>query len=182
MAKRVFISAGHGGSDPGAVSLNGKYREADLALRLRNLVFAGLRTRGVEVISDGEAGENKPLRDAVEIAKKNSTGISVELHFNAAGPSASGVEALAYPNHRVLCQRLCGVIANRLGSPLRGDLGWKPQDSGQHHRLAFCEAGGIILEVCFISNKAELRTYLQSEKDIADALAGVLAAWSVALS
>jgi N-acetylmuramoyl-L-alanine amidase len=169
----VFISAGHSNTDPGAISADGTYREADLAVRLRNRITASLRAIGVETISDGEGQVNQPLRDAVQTAKRNQ-GISIEIHFNAGPPSASGVEALAKPRHKVMSQALCAAIAKHLKSPLRGEGGWKPTNSGQHHRLAFCEANGVILEVCFISNPGELETYLKLEAEIAQSLADVV--------
>ena len=173
--KRIFVSAGHSEKDPGAISKGG-IKEAELALRLRNRVVAALRAKGHDPLSDGEGTENRPLTEAVKVAKKNAKGINVEIHFNAGPATARGVEALAYAVHKVLCKDLCGAIAKHTGSPLRGDFGWKAPNSGQHHRLAFCEAGGLILEVEFISSAAGLAKYLSNEPLIAESLAEALAA------
>lgn len=173
MQKTIFVSAGHGGGDSGAVSLDG-WKEADLAQRLRNRIASDLRSRGCHVVTDGAEGENKALREAVALAGRNN-GPSVEIHFNAGPLSAHGVEALAHPECKVLSQELCEAVARILKNPLRGERGWKPADAGQHHRLAFCDAGGIVLEVCFLSNADEVRAYLAHETEIAAALADVLA-------
>lgn len=174
--KTIIISAGHSNSDAGAVSKDGKLREADLTLRLRNRVATLLRADGtLRVLTDGSDGQNKPLRDAVQIVKANPRAIAVEIHFNAAGSSlAKGVEVLAKPTQRELAQQLAASVANITETPLRGVLGWKPDNAGQHHRLAFCEAGGLILEVEFLSNPAAMAVYLANETEVAVSLANAL--------
>lgn len=173
MSKSVFISAGHGGNDPGAIA-NG-HKEAELALYLRDRIAANLRGMNVRCITDGQAGENKPLRDAVKLAKENA-GPSIELHFNAStNEKANGVEVLAMPELKPLAQQIAMAISGVLKSPLRGHLGYRSQSSGQHHRLAFCQAGGLVVEVCFMTNSAELNNYLFNDESVAVAIAQVLA-------
>ena len=170
--KRVFVGAGHSRDDAGAVSADGKLREADLTLRIRDLI--GCEILGA-VSTDGYRGENEPLRDSIAIAK-TCEGPRIECHFNAAASStAQGVEALSLPELKELSQALAQSVAIVTKSPLRGENGWKPQDSGQHSRLAFClEAKGIILELAFISNPSEMARYLAGEAQIARNIAGVL--------
>jgi N-acetylmuramoyl-L-alanine amidase len=172
--KTVFVSAGHSDRDPGAVSQDGRYREADLAERLRNRIATNLRAVGIWVITDGDGGQNKPLKDAVWMAKKNQ-GPAIEIHFNAGPPGASGTEVLSLPDKKSLAQRIAGAIAKHMKSPLRGESGWKNDSQGQHPRLAFCQAGGLVVEVCFITNSDELKTYLSLETEIAGAIADELA-------
>lgn len=173
MSKPVFISAGHGGSDPGAIA-NG-HKEADLALYLRDRIAAILRGLNVRVVTDGRTGENRPLRDAIKMARENK-GPSVEIHFNAsANGKACGVEVLALPEMKPLAQQIAMAISGVLQTPLRGHLGYRNQSSGQHHRLGFCQAGGLVVEVCFLTNSAELNNYLYHDEDVAGAIAQVLA-------
>jgi N-acetylmuramoyl-L-alanine amidase len=173
MPKTIFVGAGHGGSDPGAVG-NGQ-READLALRLRDKIAALLLTRGFSVKTDGPIGVNQPLSNSIAIAK-NCSGPRVEIHFNAGPPTAQGVEALSLPLEKSLAQDLAQTIAFLTKSPVRGEGGWKSDSSGQHHRLGFCrEGGGVVVEVAFISNNNEMKRYLDREGDIAQAIAQVLA-------
>ncbi len=172
--KPILISAGHSDTDPGAVSRDG-IKESDLAERLRNRIVALLRERNIHCVSDGEGTVNKPLNDAVKLARANPGGVLLEIHFNAGPPTARGVEALSYPKDLELSIDLCKAIAARTGSPLRGREGWKNPSSGQHHRLAFCEAGGLILEVEFMSSVEGLRAYLTHESEIARDLAQVIA-------
>lgn len=174
-AKTIIISAGHSNGDPGAIAANGM-READLALRIRNRVATTLRADGeFRILTDGSDSENKPLRDAIQILKANPGALAVEFHFNAAGrPSVKGIEILCGSEKKTLAQELAVSIATVTGSPLRGILGWKPTNSGQHHRLGFCDAGGLIIELEFLSNPDALAHYLKHEDEVATSLANAL--------
>ncbi|MDQ4119912.1 MAG: N-acetylmuramoyl-L-alanine amidase [Acidobacteriota bacterium] len=174
MGKKILISAGHSTvppKDPGAVS--GKYVEAQLALRMRDMVADRLRAKGFTVIEDGADGVSEPLRKAIALCPQADT--RVEFHFNAGPPTATGVEVLSLPKYKALSQKIAGAVAQATGQKLRGDKGWKNQDSGQHHRLGFCMAGGVIVELAFISNAADMQRYLQAETAVADRIAEALA-------
>lgn len=166
----IFVSAGHSNTDPGATA-NG-LKESELAVQLRNAVLYCLNEYGVPCFGDGAGKDNKPLREAVKMATDST--VEVEIHFNAANGKASGIEVLANPRDKVLAQKLAGAIHSVTESPLRGDKGYKPENAGQHHRLAFVQAGGLIIEVEFIDNKQRMDTYLGKVWVVARALAKVL--------
>lgn len=165
--KTVLISAGHSETDPGAVG-NG-YAEAVLAEKMRDRVFKYLLDHKVPVYRDGQEAENLPLRTAISVAKK--VDFAVEIHFNAGPPTASGVEALCHIRDKRHAQELCSAIADIIGIPIRGNKGWKDPSSGQHHRLGFCDAGGIVLEVCFISNPQDMNWYVTRKLQVAESVA-----------
>lgn len=172
--KPILISAGHSTvppRDPGAVG-NG-FTESYLALELRDLVADLVREKGRTVIEDGDDGENEPLKKAISLAK--GAAAAVEFHWNGGPPSATGIEVLAKKKNKVLAQALAEAIHAATGLVLRGDRGWKPANSGQHHRLGFVEAGGLIVEICFISSKVDMDRYTHSKGHIAENLATVLA-------
>jgi len=148
----IFLSAGHGGADPGAVA-NGR-READLAVDMRNMVAFYVERAGVKYETDGKLKINDPLRRAVVQARKHT--LAIEFHCNAATSHASGVETLSAPKDYKLGIALCQVVADCLAIKNRGA---KPENAGQHHRLAFVQAGGIIMEMLFITNKSDLANY-----------------------
>lgn len=168
----IIITAGHSNSDPGAV--NGSDRESEIAQDMRNIVAYYLRSKGISFKSDGEGKENLPLSEAVKLIKSSS--IAVEFHCNAAASKgAKGVEALSQPKDKVISQKLCAAVSSVMGNPLRGDKGWKAENSGQHSRLAYVSNGGIILELFFISNDDELSTWKQKKWLVGKAVAEVLA-------
>ena len=149
----VFLSAGHSDSDPGAVA-NGR-RESAIAVEFREMVKHYLTTWGFEVVTDGAGKQNLPLRYAAAEAKRHEQ--AIEFHCNAsANPTAMGVETLSGPEDMTLGANICGAIANALKIKNRGA---KPENSGQHHRLAFVQSGGIIVELFFLTNPNDLAAY-----------------------
>ena len=172
MSNIVTITAGHSNTDSGAV--NGSDRESDIAQDMRNIVAYYLRTKGINIRTDGEGKGNAPLSQAVKLIAGSK--IAVEFHCNAAASkTAKGVEALAQPKDKFISQKLCQAVSSIMGNPLRGDKGWKPENSGQHSRLAYVSGGGIILELFFISNDAELEVWKQKKWLVGKAVAEVLA-------
>lgn len=171
--KTVFVSAGHSDSDPGAIG-NG-YKEATLAVKLRDRIAMSLRNKGISTLQDGNYGVNESLSRALQICAQAD--IAVEIHFNSAeNPSATGVEALAPSSLRKFSQELCAAVSKNTGLKLRGsDGGWKLPNSGQHSQLGFCNAGGVVLEICFISNSSDINTYVYNKEAVAEAIANVLA-------
>lgn len=149
----IFVSAGHSNSDPGAVAYG--RREADIAVEFRNLVSFYLLRAGVPHELDGHGTENLPLREASARAKRHPIG--VEFHCNAAASAAAtGTECLSGQKDVVLSANISAVIANALGIRNRGA---KPENAGQHSRLAFVQAGGIIVELFFLTNQMDLAAY-----------------------
>lgn len=172
MSNIVTITAGHSNTDSGAV--NGSDRESDIAQDMRNIVAYYLRAKGISIRTDGEGKGNAPLSQAVKLIAGSK--IAVEFHCNASSSkSAKGVEALAQPKDKVISQKLCQAVSSVMGNPLRGDKGWKPENSGQHSRLAYVSGGGIILELFFISNDSELEIWKQKKWLVGKAVAEVLA-------
>lgn len=151
--KTIFLSAGHSDTDPGAVAFN--RREEDIAVEFRNLVSFYLLRAGVPHELDGHGTENLPLREAVQRARRHPIGL--EFHCNAVeSPKATGVETLSGPDDFALASDICKAISGALGISNRGA---KPENTGQHHRLAFVQAGGIIVELFFLTNPDDLAAY-----------------------
>lgn len=165
--KSIFVSAGHSDVDPGAVAFGRK--EADIAVEFRNMVAFYLQREGIPHELDGKGTQNLPLKQAAASAKRHP--IAVEFHCNAASASATGVETLSGPKDMELGARLTQAIASALGIRNRGA---KDEQSGQHSRLAFVQAGGIIVEILFITNAADLAAYDARKWLAAKAVADVL--------
>lgn len=165
---RITVTAGHGAGDPGAVAHG--FNEGDLMTELRDIVAMKLRAAGHQVVTDGGAGVNLPLADAIKrIAASN---VAIELHTNAAAnPSARGVEVISLPAQAPLARRVAAAIAGVLETPLRGDHGWIDQARSARGRLGFVGAGGMVVEVFFLSNVEELAKYRDRYWNVASAIA-----------
>lgn len=166
----LVICAGHSNRDPGAIAHG--HSEAAICADFRNQVSSALAERGIRHLTDGTGVQNWSLADAVQLAAAAS--IAVEFHCNAASPAATGVETLSHRDDFPLAGRLCTVTSEVLGIRNRGS---RPENAGQHHRLAFVsDGGGIIHELFFLTNLDDLEAYLANQADLADRVADVLAA------
>lgn len=177
--KTIFLSAGHSLKDPGAVGsmidARGRkvpLKEADVAVEMRNIVSFYLTQFGLRHVVDGTGTANLPLGDACKMAR--NVQIPIEFHCNASDkPAARGVETLSDSGDMKLGNALCYAIAGVMGSTNRGAKG---EASGHHARLGFVQAGGIIVELFFISNAGEVATYQAKKWLLGKAIAEVLAA------
>jgi len=172
----IFLTAGHNTQstrkDPGAVA-NG-YKEADLTVELRNLTTAILRGKNAKVWNDYDTDN---LATTVSKIKSGPGSVICDLHFNAGPPSATGVEVIvpvrATAAERKLAENISQAFANIMGIRNRGV---KTEADTRHGRLAIMQPEGInvLVEVCFISNKADLDKYLAQKKVLAAHLADLL--------
>lgn len=87
--KKVFLSAGHGGSNPGAVA-NG-LKEKDINLQTLLACKEVLEKHNIEVICSRVIDENDPVQDEVKEANNSNCDLAVSFHANAGG--GDGFEA-----------------------------------------------------------------------------------------
>lgn len=167
----VTVTAGHSNKDPGAV--NGEFKEAELVTKFRNAVAYYLREAGIQYKTDGVGTLNQDLNAAIKLIKGSS--VAVEFHMNAASnKSAYGVETIALPKDKKLAQDLSKAVADVFGSRLRGDNGWIDQSQSARGKLGFISNGGLIVELGFISNEAELAQFNAKYWTAAKAVAMIL--------
>ena len=179
--KTIYLSAGHSNADPGVVrtavkNRDGKVvaaerREADIAVEFRNMVSLYLFRAGIKHDTDGKGTENYPLNRAATVARKHD--IAVEFHCNSGPATATGAETLSAPRTMALAAQLSRAVSSGLN--IR-DRGAKPENAGQHSRLAFVQAGGIIVELFFLTNTDDLRAYDERKwlaaRNVAEVLIG----------
>lgn len=153
----IAVTAGHGGRDPGAVATTGQ-TEAALMSELRDIVASKLRAEGHTVRTDGARWQNLPLVHALTLVPGSD--VAIELHTNAAAsPAAQGVEVVSLPGQKELARTIARRIAHTLEIPVRGSGGWIDQAQTHRGRLGFVRAGGLVVEVFFLSNPEELAKY-----------------------
>lgn len=169
----IFLIAGHGGTDSGAVGVNGR-REANETIRLRDRVKAYLLPSNSVSIDNN----TDPLRDVLRKAQTGSGSVVLDIHFNAAGATASGCEVLigddAKQNDIDLATDILAVLVKNLGIK---DRGVKKESETPRKRLGVMrESGAVCLaEVCFISNKNDMAAYDKAFDSLARDIATVLA-------
>ena len=102
---KVVIDPGHGGTDPGAVSRDGKDYEKtftlDIATRLGNKIKA--ECPGVEVVYTRSKDKSVALNDRAEIANKAGADLFISIHINAAAsttPNGYSVHVLGKSSNK----------------------------------------------------------------------------------
>lgn len=120
---KVFLSAGHGGKDPGAVAYG--LKEKDINLQIMLACQNELVRHGVTVVCSRTTDENDPV--AQEVAEANASGcsIAVSFHTNAfrgEGSTADGSESYYHSSSdkgKALA-KLCEKYVQEIGQNSRG--------------------------------------------------------------
>lgn len=173
----LYISAGHNPNgiktDSGAVG-NGK-READLTVEFRNLVIEELKKSGAKYISDNDS---ERLGQYLKRAETGNGSVVLEFHFDASVNSkATGATALvgvdADDNDKAFARDILYATVSTFGIKNRGVL----SEADSHRcRLGLMREKGIValLELCFISNPADLKAYDLHKAELAGKIADIL--------
>ena len=114
----VFLSAGHGGSDPGAVS-NGLY-EKTVNLNTLLACHDELVRHGVKVVCSRKTDVDDLVAQEVKEANASNADLAVSFHANAGG--GDGFEAFYYSGNAKAKQlaKLCEKHVKALGQNSRG--------------------------------------------------------------
>ena len=170
---KIFINAGHGGVDPGAVSKNGT-KEKDVARNIASYLAQLLIMAGYDV----EFFQQKESVEEVVKAEKNSkSNLFISLHCNAAKSEvANGVEALYYPNSGVgeaLARIFSDSISERLELKNRGI-----KQRRELRVLNGTNAPAVIIELAFLSNSNEENLLLNEPYSFAAAIVKGIQKWN----
>lgn len=173
MPRKLFVSAGHGGKDPGATYKD--YKEADLNIEFRDILVAELRALGIEPITD--PNENFTLKTLAWFRGKfGSKDILFDIHFNAGPTAAHGSEVIvpdvASKFEKDMATEICAAFAT-FGFKNRGV---RPEAQTFRKSLAWMKpsAENILIEICFITNDNDMKIYLANKRGIARKMAAIL--------
>ncbi|HEY9705041.1 MAG TPA: N-acetylmuramoyl-L-alanine amidase [Allocoleopsis sp.] len=181
---RIFISAGHGAGDSGAMA--GGTTEAKEMILLRDQILPELRTRGLEVLS---VPDDRTLVQTIQWindrARKGD--IALEIHADAFdNPGVRGASIFYISNNTERKNHAELVLLALLRRvPQLPNRGAKPDTSTGVGRLGFCRDINIpsmLLEVGFLTNPDDRNLIQNRRKEMAQGIADGLAAWSRALT
>lgn len=176
MAK-VFLDAGHGGKDPGALGNN--LKEKDINLAVTKEVNRILERHGVTVGTTRTSDTFMELSDRSKKANDFKSDILVSIHCNAfEDPSVQGVEVYHYPGStkgKKLAQCIHDeVIKAKLYTKDRG------VKSANFHMLRVPTMPCALIEMAFITNKQDAELLKNKQKEFALAIAkGILNYFSI---
>ena len=144
MAK-VFLSAGHGGSDPGAVA-NG-LKEKDINLQALLACKEVLEAHGVTVVCSRTKDENDPVGQ--EVAEANASGADIAVSFHANAGGGDGFEAFYYTSNAK------GKKLAQLGEKYVKELGQNSRGLKSGNHLMFVRKTtmpAVLFESFFVDN------------------------------
>ena len=150
---KVFIDAGHGGSDPGALGFG--YRESDLNLQIAKKVESILKSRGIDVKMSRTSDIYHSLSERADMANDYGADAFVSIHQNSASSkSANGVETY-YNKNKEEYKPLSNDIQNQLISQTNAtNRGVK---SAEFAVLVRSNMISSLVECGFISNESEVK-------------------------
>lgn len=169
---KVFLDAGHGGKDPGAIG-NG-LKEKDVALSVGNKITKTLEKHNVEVIHTRTTDVFVGLHERVQVANKADADVFVSLHCNSfSNPQAQGVEVYAYPNSakgKALASNILdSIVKDKLYTKNRG------VKTANFSVLRRTKMPSALIELGFISNIEDVDIMINKQDELAEAVAkGIL--------
>lgn len=145
---KVFLSAGHGGNDPGAVA-NGLY-EKSINLNMLLACQAELIKHGVTVVCSRTTDENDPVTQEVKEANASKADLAVSFHVNAGG--GDGFEAF-YFSTSAKGKKLAGLCEKHIKELGQNSRGIKHGDN-----LRFVKGTtmtSVLVESFFVDNVSD---------------------------
>ena len=149
----IYIAAGHGGSDPGAV--NGKYIEKALTLKTALACQNYLRNYECETVMARTTDKSCTVAHKMEELEKKRPSLVLEIHYNAGG--GEGCEVYYWHTHALsksLAQKVLAEMV-KLGQKSRGI---KESKAGTSYNFGMCRQAAttgipsILGEYAFVDN------------------------------
>lgn len=150
MAKRVFLSAGHGGSDPGACAYG--LKEEDINLVIMKKCRDELKRHGVVVICSRTKDENDPVAEEVREANASKADLAVSFHTNAG--KGDGSESFCNTKNKegVKLAKACEKHVERIGQNSRG-----VKDGTHLYFIKNTNMTAVLCECAFVDNKTDVK-------------------------
>lgn len=183
--ENLFLVAGHSHADSGAVANHAfeagpiNLRENDLTIELRNLLYTDLsQLIGYNIFKDNDGDSLSVLLGKL----RHGTGANdlvIDLHFNAASnKAATGVEIFVKDNATDFEKKLALEVSDTISRTLDiTNRGVKTQIQSNRGRLGIFNipANVILVEVCFLSNKSDMKSYIKNKHILVSRLSDKIA-------
>ena len=167
----VVLDPGHGGIDPGAVTVDGVY-EKTINMKLAREVRRLLEVRGIEVcLMRSTDGTSPSLVERTIMANKMGADLFVSLHANSdIHPSCEGIELYYYPGS---CQGEAVTVIMKQVIDDKGTLAPCRVKDSAYLVLARTAMPAVLVEAGYLSNTAEKKRLLDPSyrRELAQALA-----------
>lgn len=146
----VFVDAGHGGSDPGAVANGVKEKDINLSVALK--VRSKLQDLGVQVVMNRDKDIFVNYKDTAVLANNANPDVFVSIHHNSAGTNTgvNGIESFYNKDiDKVYANGIHNKLISYTGAYNRG-LKWDEYYVTRHTKMP-----AVLIEGGFVTNAAE---------------------------
>lgn len=170
MAK-VWLDAGHGGNDPGALG-NG-LKEKDITLAITSKAGKELERHGVKVGYTRKNDKTVNLNSRGPLANKYGADVFISIHTNAHNSNAQGVETYSFPNSRNGAK----LAKNIQDEVLKAKLYTKNRGTKTANFAVLRQSRmpAALIETAFITNKQDAQLLKNKQNEFATAIAkGIL--------
>ena len=169
----IVIDAGHGGSDPGKVGVNGAL-EKDINLAVALKLEKNLKQQGVNVVMTRtedkglykEGDSNKKVHDMknrLSIIEEAEPILAVSIHQNSyPDASVSGVQVFYYKDS-VKSKEAAEIMQKQLIQSLKPDKERVAKDNSSYYLLKKTSVPIMIVECAFMSNPNEAELLVQED-------------------
>ena len=156
MSKKIFIDAGHGGNDPGAV--NGARQEKNDNLRFSLALGKRLQENGFQVLQSRTTDTALSLNDRSRVANNWKADLAIIVHRNSfSNASANGQEVWTYTKVDQKTKNFANAIYNEIVSVYAQSKRGVKQ--GDLHMVRETSMPAVLLEIGFISNTLDNQKY-----------------------
>jgi N-acetylmuramoyl-L-alanine amidase len=166
---KIYIDAGHGGTDVGAIGVDGIH-ESDINLSVAKHLRTALEWQNVSVMMSRTEDVAKTLADRVKEANEWGADYFVSIHCNAFdNPSANGTEVFIWRKGGRAEQLAVKVLRQMLATLKTTDRGVKEDNL---YVVKNTDAPAILCEIAFITNdndKGKIDTDAE-QKNVAEAI------------
>lgn len=156
MSKKVFISAGHGGLDSGAVGSG--FKEKDLNLSIAMACGNYLKSKSVEVQMSRVKDEDDDLNQEVRESNAFGPDLTVSIHNNAGG--GDGVEAwysIVGGLGKTCAENILTEVI-KIGQNSRGAKTRKGSNGKDYYGfIRNTKAPAVIVECAFVDNATDIQ-------------------------
>ena len=155
---KVFIDAGHGGTDPGAVG-NG-LKEKDIVLSIATKLGSLLNGRGISIKYSRTNDTYLSLEERARLANACGADLFLSIHANSATSSVRGTECYTHPTANTATKTLSGNVSRAISSKF-----------GNFAVLRLSNMPAILVETAFISNSSDANLLNTRQTDFSIAIA-----------
>lgn len=149
---KVYLDAGHGGKDSGAVGIGGRL-EKDDCQRLTDLVADLLEQSGITTVVNTNPDES--LSQVTMQANNANVDLFISVHRNAFDdPKANGLEVWTCLNPRLLTKRNAEIVYEKLCN-VTSEMSKRGIKENNFYVLKYTNAPAMLLEIGFITNQKD---------------------------